>query len=67
MQRQKRKQAESREGMTITTVALPVELHRRLLIAAVEVNAAATEIMRQALGEWLERHSRRKRKTGDSR
>ena len=61
MQRQKRKQAKSREGMVITTVALPVEIHRRLLMAAVEVNAAATEVMRQAVSEWLAQHSRRKR------
>jgi hypothetical protein len=46
--------------MVVTTVALTEEMHKRLLIAAVERNAAATEIMRQALAEWLARHSRRK-------
>ena len=60
MTRQKRKQAHSRQGMTVTTVALPDEMHRRLLIAAVETNTAATEIVRQALADWLSRHQRKK-------
>jgi hypothetical protein len=50
--------------MIVTTVALPVEMHRRLLRAAVDVNAAATEVVRQALAEWLARNSRRGRGRG---
>ena len=45
--------------MTVTTVALPNEIHRRLLIAAVEHRIAFTEIVRQALGEWLSRHEKK--------
>ncbi len=61
MAREKRKQAQSREGMVVTTVALPAEMHRRLLIAAVEKNAAATEVVREALEAWLARHARKTR------
>jgi hypothetical protein len=61
MKPRKRKQAETREGMKVTTVALPEEMHHRLLIAAVETNSAATEIVRKALEAWLSRHSTRGR------
>lgn len=47
--------------MVVTTVALPVEMHRRLLIAAIETNAAATEVVREALEAWLARHARKTR------
>jgi hypothetical protein len=60
MPRTKKKQATSREGMVVTTVALGEEMHRQLMIAAVEENTAATEIMREALEAWLSRRSRRK-------
>ncbi len=57
--------AKTREGMIVTTVALEVDLHRRLAIAAVEDGAALTELVRQAVGEWLDRRTqRRKRKRG---
>ncbi len=46
--------------MVVTTVALPQEMHRRLLIAAVETNTAATEVVRQALAEWLSHRPRSK-------
>ena len=51
----KRKRAESRKGMRVTTVALPEELHRRLAIAALEGRTVMTELVRQAVTEWLER------------
>ena len=54
----KRKRAESREGMRVTTVALPEELHRRLAIAALEGRTVMTELVRQAVTEWLERRGR---------
>jgi predicted transcriptional regulator len=50
-----KKRAESREGMTVTTVALPRDLYRRLAVAAIEENAAVTELVRQAVAEWLDR------------
>lgn len=53
-----KKRADSREGMVVTTVALDRELHRRLAIAAVEDNAAITELIRQAIREWLDRRER---------
>jgi len=56
-----KKRAESREGMVVTTVALDRELHRRLAIAAVEDNTAMTELIRQAIREWLDRRERQRR------
>ena len=53
--------ADSREGMVVTTVALERELHRRLAIAAVEDNAAITELVREAIREWLDRRERQRR------
>lgn len=54
-----KRRAKSREGMTVTTVALPNDVHRRLLIAAVENRIAFTEIVRQALIEWLSKHEKK--------
>ncbi len=59
-----KKRAESREGMVITTVALEKNLHRRLAIAAVEESAAITEIVRQAVSEWLKRREHRRSRKG---
>ncbi len=56
----KKKRAESREGMVVTTIALDSELHQDLAIAAIQERAALTELVRVAVREWLER---RKRKT----
>ncbi len=58
----KKKRAESREGMVVTSVAFDQKLHRRLAIAAVEDNAALTELVRQAVREWLDRRETRKRR-----
>ncbi len=55
-----KKRAETRKGMVITTVALDQDLHRRLVLAALEENAASAELIRQALWEWLDRRERRK-------
>ena len=60
----RKKRAESRKEMVVTTVALDRDLHQRLAIAAVEDNLALTEIVRQAVREWLDRRrqtGRRKR------
>ncbi len=53
-----RKRAISREGMVVTTVALDGELHQRLSIAAVEEKTVMTELVRQAVSEWLDRRER---------
>jgi len=47
--------------MVTTTVALPANLHKRLAIAGVEERAALTELVRDALTEWLDRRERRRR------
>jgi metal-responsive CopG/Arc/MetJ family transcriptional regulator len=56
-----KRRAESREGMVVTTVALPPELHRRLAVAALEEGAASAELIRDAIREWLDRRKRGKR------
>ncbi len=58
----RKRRAESREEMVVTTVALDRALHRRLAIAAVEDNAAITEVVRQAVREWLDRREKQKRR-----
>jgi predicted transcriptional regulator len=45
--------------MILTTVALTPELHRRLVLAALEENAASVEILRDALREYLDRRSKK--------
>ncbi len=54
----KRVRATSREGMKVTTVALPHDVHRRLAIAALERNTVLTGLVREAVTEWLNRHER---------
>jgi predicted transcriptional regulator len=56
-----KRRAESREGMIVTTIALPPDLHKRLAIAALEDGAASSYLIREAITEWLDR---RKRKRG---
>ncbi len=58
---QKQKRAESREGMVVTTVALREDVHRRLSIAAVEDRTVMTELVRQAVDDWLARRRRKQR------
>lgn len=59
MERRKRKRAETRDGMVVTTVALSEEVHRQLAIAALEGRTVMTELVRQAVAEWLERRERK--------
>jgi len=59
-----KRRAESREGMVVTTLAMPSLLHRRLMIAALEENAAAVEIIRQAVSEFLDRREHKHKKGG---
>jgi len=56
-----KRRAESREGMIVTTIALPPELHRKLAMAAIEERAASAELVRQAIKEWLDRRRLGKR------
>ena len=53
-----KRRAESREGMVVTTVALPPDLHKQLVIAAVEDGAASAQLIREAVEEWLKRRRR---------
>lgn len=50
--------------MVVTTLAMPSLLHRRLMIAALEENAAAVEIIRQAVSEFLDRREHKHKKGG---
>jgi predicted DNA-binding protein len=59
-----KRRAESREGMVVTTIALPPELHKRLAIAAIEDGAASAELIREAITEWLDRRSKRGKRGG---
>ena len=56
-----KRRAESREGMIVTTVALAPEVHRRLVLAALEDHAASAELIRQAITEYLDQRDRRKK------
>jgi predicted transcriptional regulator len=57
-----KRRAESREGMIITTVALPPDLHRRLAIAALDENAAIAEVIREAVRHYVDAHEKRARR-----
>ena len=59
MARSKRRQAKSRDGMIVTTIALSDDVHRRLSIAAIERNTVMTELVRQAVDAWLVRSEKR--------
>lgn len=50
--------------MVVTSVALDERDHRRLVIAALEDRTVMTELIRQAVRNWLERRSRLRRKGG---
>ncbi len=58
----KRVRAESAVGHIRTTAALPLDLHRRLMHASVETRLVATEIIRRAVAEWLDRYERKQRR-----
>ncbi len=52
----KRIRAESGAGMIRTSIALPFEVHRRLMHVSVDTGIVATEIARRAVIEWLDHH-----------
>jgi len=57
----RKRRAPTREGMVVTTVAMPPDLHEQLAIAAVKERAAMTELIRQAVKEWLERREKKQK------
>ena len=48
--------------MRVTTIALPEEMHRRLTMEALDRRTVMTELVRQALTEWLARQSQAKKR-----
>jgi hypothetical protein len=42
--------------MVTTTMALPEDLHHKLALVALEQRTVMTELVRQAVREWLVRH-----------
>ena len=55
-ERMKRIRAGSSKGMIRTSVALPVDLHRRFKMASIETGAVVTELLRRAAAEWIEKY-----------
>jgi len=50
------RRAESREDMRVTTIALTVTQHEKLSKAAERLGTVMTELVRQAVAEWLKRN-----------
>jgi hypothetical protein len=46
--------------MRVTTWAAPLALHRRLAVASVEDSTTMSELVRQAVREWLDRRAKRR-------
>lgn len=55
------RRAESRESMRVTTVALHERTHAQLSRAAAQRGTVMTELVRQAVAEWLERNAKTSR------
>lgn len=51
------RRAESRDEMRVTTVALPERIHAQLSKAAQQRGTVMTELVRQAVAEWLQRNA----------
>ena len=62
MPRQTRSRAVTREGMTVTVIALPRELHKKLLAITRSTGLALSEQARRALAAWVEQHERKRGK-----
>jgi hypothetical protein len=56
----KRRRAASRAGMRTLSVALPVDLHRELALAALDTRIAMNEIIRDAIKLWLDQRKGKK-------
>jgi len=58
----KLRRADSRAGMTVTTVALDKDMHRRLRLASAETRIPVTEILRTAAAAWVNAWEKRRAK-----
>lgn len=56
----KKRRANSREGMIVTTVALDPKVHQRLAIAAIEERAAIAQLIREAVSRYLDERDRKR-------
>ena len=56
-----KKRAQSREGMTVTTIAFEPTLYRRLYLAAFDEKAAINELVREAVKKWLDQRDTRRK------
>ena len=56
-----KKRAQSREGMTVTTIAFEPGLYRRLYLAAFDEKASINELVRWAVREWIEKRASRRK------
>jgi predicted transcriptional regulator len=45
--------------MRVTTIALTDEMHRQLAIEALDRRTVLTQLVREAISEWLERQGRK--------
>jgi hypothetical protein len=54
----KRRRLKSREETetVVTSMVLPRELHKRAMVTAYDLNWSMAELVRQAVGDWLDRH-----------
>ncbi len=57
----KKRRARTREGMIVTSMALPEKLHRRLAIAALDRHVAIAELVREAIETYLRRPTKARR------
>ena len=53
MEPQRRRRAPSREGMKVTTIALPIAMHQRLARLALANGTVITQLVREAIAEYL--------------
>lgn len=61
-----KKRAATRAGMVVTTIALDKDLHDALSEASFQDKTALTELVREAVRDWLAgRRKARKRSRGD--
>lgn len=58
---ERRRRAASRSGMVVTTVALRESVLRRLTLIAARERTVMTELVRQAVDQWLARRVRKRR------
>jgi hypothetical protein len=57
---EKRRRAATRARMRVTTIALDAAQHRRLQRIALDEHTVLTELVREAVREWLRRRTRKR-------